>query len=601
MSTQEWDHSAPDKANHPHIEPVKALGTSVIHAAPTANSENLEVKKPGIPAGWVKQTPYDYNAINDWDCNAKVYEFVGEEGDIGPEHPALEMELFGEPSNRVKQGVDFTKIASIELYQEGPVRVQPIAKFEDAGLHPAMLQNVHLAGYKLPTPIQRYCLPAIHMGYDVIGIAQTGSGKTAAFLIPILNKLMGKAKKLAAPRPNPATYRPGIDPPIRAEPLVVIICPSRELAVQVFNEARKFAYRTMLRPCVVYGGGARKDQVMQLQKGCDILVATPGRLVDFMGRPDVLSLKRVRYMVIDEADEMLQDDWKDDLDKILSASEQEVRFMLLSATFPKAARDLAKTHLAENHVRFRVGRAGSSHECIKQDVKLVEPALKKETLLNLLTTLPPTRTIIFVNTKRECEEVDDYLFNAGLPCASMHSDRTQMEREAAIRAFKSGTSPILITTAVSARGIDVNNLMHVINYSLPSIEHGGIEEYTHRIGRTGRIGHRGLATSFYCEKDEALASALVRTLMETHQQVPEFLEQYIPPGMTADNLKFEADSDFEEEAVAPAGHDGWGAEGDSWGNNNTGNTGGDAPGAAAGDGWGAEISESAGADTSAGW
>jgi ATP-dependent RNA helicase DDX3X len=129
---------------------------------------------------------------------------------------------------------------------------------------------------------------------------------------------MGKAKKLAAPRPNPATFQEGIDAPARAEPLVVIVCPTRELAVQIFNEARKFCYRTMLRPCVVYGGGPIKDQRMQLQKGCDVLVATPGRLVDFMSDPNTLTLRRVRYMVIDEADEMLEEDWKDELSKIMS-------------------------------------------------------------------------------------------------------------------------------------------------------------------------------------------------------------------------------------------------------------------------------------------
>ena len=146
----------------------------------------------------------------------------------------------------------------------------------------------------------------------------SGSGKTAAYMIPIINKLMGKAKKLAAPRPNPATYVPGIDPPCRAEPLVVVVCPSRELAVQIFNEARKFCYRSMLRPCVIYGGGPMREQMEQIAKGCDILVASPGRLIDFMDRSDILSLRRVRYMVIDEADEMLHDDWKDELDQILS-------------------------------------------------------------------------------------------------------------------------------------------------------------------------------------------------------------------------------------------------------------------------------------------
>jgi ATP-dependent RNA helicase DDX3X len=146
----------------------------------------------------------------------------------------------------------------------------------------------------------------------------TGSGKTAAFLIPILSKLMGKAKKLAAPRPNPATFQAGITPPVRAEPLVLIVCPSRELATQIFDEARRFCYRTMLRPCVIYGGGPVVEQLNQLQKGCDVLIGTPGRLCDFIDRPHVLSLHRLRYMVIDEADEMVSSDWDTELKKIMS-------------------------------------------------------------------------------------------------------------------------------------------------------------------------------------------------------------------------------------------------------------------------------------------
>lgn len=156
--------------------------------------------------------------------------------------------------------------------------------------------------------------------------------------------------------------------------------------------------------------------------------------------------------------------------------------MLFSATFPKAARDLAKTHLAETHVRLRVGRAGSSHENIKQNVIYVDPPMKKQALIDLIRSLPPTRTIIFVNNKRTADELDDFLFNLGMPCTAIHSDRNQKEREAAMRAFRSGECPILIATGVSARGIDVRNVMHVINYDLPSMMHGGIEEYTHRIG-----------------------------------------------------------------------------------------------------------------------
>ncbi|KAM7208854.1 putative ATP-dependent RNA helicase [Naviculisporaceae sp. PSN 640] len=506
---------------------------------------------PEALEGWVQPTIYDYSDNQDveWESGARVYEWDGEEGEIGPEHPELELQLFGDPANREHHGIDFTRIASIQLYQEGPTRVEPITTFEEANLHPAMLRNVELAGYTVPTPIQRYCLPAISAGHDVIAIAQTGSGKTAAYLIPILNKLMGKAKKLAAPRPGPS-YRHGIDRQYRAEPLVVIVCPSRELAIQIFNEARKFCYRTLLRPCVVYGGPPLREQVAQLAKGCDVLIASPGRLIDFIERPDILSLRRLRYMVIDEADEMLHDDWRNEFTTILEGGEQEegnVKYMLFSATFPKAARDLAKTHLAETHVRLRVGRAGSSHGNIKQNVYFTDPYLKKQALLDRLQSLPPTRTIIFVNNKRTADELDDFLYNSGIPCASMHSDRTQKEREATMRAFRSGKAPVLIATGVSARGIDVRNVMHVINYDLPSIDHGGIEEYTHRIGRTGRIGYRGLATSFFTERDEPMASVLTRTLMETDQEIPDFLEKYKPK---SGRLTFEADSDFDENDIA---------------------------------------------------
>lgn len=329
----------------------------------------------------------------------------------------------------------------------------------------------------------------------------TGSGKTAAYLIPILNKLMGKAKKLAAPRPNPAAEN---YEDCRAEPLVVIVAPTRELATQIFNEARKFCYRTMLRPCVSYGGGSLGDQIQNLRKGCDILVATVGRLLDFMKRPQVLSLQRVRYMVIDEADEMLQDDWTEEMNQIFAGGstlslilfirkkakhgdtdqdDGNVSYLLFSATFPKPLRNLAMQHLAADHVRFRVGRAGSTHSNIKQQIVQVEPHLKRDALMTALNSIDPCRTIVFVNAKRTADELDDYLYNLAMPCTSMHSDRTQLEREAALRSFRAGNSPILITTEVTARGIDVQNVRHVINYDLPSMEYGGIESYIHRIGK----------------------------------------------------------------------------------------------------------------------
>ncbi|GJC82897.1 ATP-dependent RNA helicase ded1 [Colletotrichum liriopes] len=527
---------------------------------------------------WTQPLPYNYEELaqqgqvetTDWEGNGAIYEWNDDYGDVGPKFPELELALFGDPDTRRDHtGLDFSVISTVEVTQEGTIRVEPVHSYKDAGLHPVMMENVELAGYDAPTPIQKYTMPAIHKGLDVVAVAQTGSGKTAAYLIPVLNKLMGKAKKLAAPRPNPASVELG-QSWVRAEPLVVIVCPTRELAIQIFNEARKFCYRTMLRPCVAYGGGPIRDQIQQLGKGCDVLIASPGRLCDFIQRPDVLSLRRLRYMVFDEADEMLQDDWREEFDVIMTGGEQQegnIKYMLFSATFPKPLRDLAKEHLSSSSVRINIGRIGSTHANIMQRVFEVAPFDKKTALKEHINSLPACRTIIFVNSKRTADDLDDFLYNLGFPCTSMHSDRTQLEREASMRAFRAGKSPILIATGISARGIDVKNVNHVINYDLPSMEHGGIEEYTHRIGRTGRMGQRGIATSFYTERDEPISSVLVRTLLETKQEVPDFLEPYKPTGKGLENLKFETESDFDPEEAGVAhlgtsgGDGGWSNEG----------------------------------------
>ncbi|KAK2014140.1 DEAD/DEAH box helicase [Colletotrichum eremochloae] len=561
------DMSAFDTADMQSALPSEGLGKKT----PAAALDN-EGKQ------WTTPLPYNYEELaqqgpvetTDWEGNGAVYEWNDEFGDVGPKFPELELALFGDPNTRRDHtGIDFSAISTVEVTQEGSIRVDPVHSYKDAGLHPVMIENVDLAGYDAPTPIQKYTLPAIHKGLDVVAVAQTGSGKTAAYLIPVLNKLMGKAKKLAAPRPNPAQVELG-QTWVRAEPLVVIVCPTRELAIQIFNEARKFCYRTMLRPCVAYGGGPIRDQIQQLGKGCDVLIASPGRLCDFIQRPDVLSLRRLRYMIFDEADEMLHDDWREEFDVIMTGGEQQegnIKYMLFSATFPKPLRDLAKEHLSSSSVRINIGRIGSTHANIMQRVFEVAPFDKKTALKEHINSLPACRTIIFVNSKRTVDDLDDFLYNLGFPCTSMHSDRTQLEREASMRAFRAGKSPILIATGISARGIDVKNVNHVINYDLPSMDHGGIEEYTHRIGRTGRMGQRGIATSFYTERDEPIASVLVRTLLETKQEIPSFLEPYKPTGKGLEHLKFETESDFDPEEAGVAhlgvsgGDGGWSNEG----------------------------------------
>lgn len=260
-----------------------------------------------------------------------------------------------------------------------------------------------------------------------------------------------------------------------------------------------------------------------------------------------------RYTVIDEADEMLEQDWSEELKTIMlggdNSSDDDHLYLMFSATFPKAARELARTFLANDHVQIKVGRTGSTHGNIKQRIVWVDEDQKNRALYDLLLSLPPARTIIFVNSKQAADIIDDFLFNLDLPSTSIHGGRTQREREDALRAFRKGRAPILVATGVSARGLDIRDVMHVINYDLPTLQRGGVNEYIHRIGRTARIGNIGLATSFYNESNEDIAGALVKTLLETKQIVPDFLEQHIPQAIAEKpdaKLEFSDDSDPED-------------------------------------------------------
>ncbi|KAK1144779.1 hypothetical protein N8T08_004790 [Aspergillus melleus] len=531
--------------------------------------------------GWSKPESYDYTKyggnlpplhkpseeepqldLPEWAANAAKYEWKDEYGDVGPKSPELEEMLFrSEYINRA--GLKLGNLQNIDVIAESHERPKPVKDFNDAGLHPIVRENIRLCHYEYPTPIQAYSIPAVLTGHDLIAIAQTGSGKTAAFLIPVLSQLMGKAKKLAAKRPNLVEgYDPTVDA-VRAEPLVLIVAPTRELSTQIFDEARRLCYRSMLRPCVVYGGAPVRDQREELAKGCDILIGTPGRLMDFMDKPHILSLRRVKYTIIDEADELLLSDWESDFVKIMSGGDvnedADHRYMMFSATFNKSCRELARKCLADDHVRIRIGRPGSTHINVDQNIVYAEDHLKKQCLYDLLLSMPPSRTLIFVNFKKDADLLDDYLYNMGLPSTSIHSDRTQREREDALRAFRTAKCPILVATGVSARGLDIKNVMHVINFNLPRMAHGGITEYIHRIGRTARIGNEGLATSFYNDRDSDLAPELVKILVESKQRIPNFLESYKP---TDENITFDDDTDDEAEGVNDGGDNDTGA---AWG------------------------------------
>lgn len=310
--------------------------------APAGPAKNEEATKLAREKGWVEPEAFDYTALGqptvvegervvtvedgNWAHNAAKYEWHESYGDVGPANEDLEKQLF-RSENINRQGIKFDHLLQIQVVAEAEERPDPISDFHAAGLHPVMVSNVDLCGYNNPTPIQAYTIPAVLQGRDVIATAQTGSGKTAAYLIPCLSKLMGKAKKLAAPRPNLANGFVAERDTVRAEPLILIVAPTRELCCQIFDEARRLCYRSMLRPCVAYGGAPVREQKDDLAKGCDILVATPGRLLDFMSQPHILSLARVRYTIIDEADEMLHDDWEEEMTKIMSGGGKSSLFL----------------------------------------------------------------------------------------------------------------------------------------------------------------------------------------------------------------------------------------------------------------------------------
>ncbi|KAF7509314.1 hypothetical protein GJ744_008208 [Endocarpon pusillum] len=553
-------------------------------------AKNADATTAAREKGWAEPSSYDYeeygkepkdatgvdSTMPAWGHNAQKYEWKEEYGEVGPRNEELEKMLY-HSEFITRQGIKFDELRSIKVTTETTQtdRPDPISDFHSAGLHPVMVQNIEHCGYKDPTPVQAYTIPAAVQNRDIIAVAQTGSGKTAAYLIPTISKLMGKVKKLAGRRPNLANgYNPAVDA-VRAEPLILVVAPTRELCTQIFDEARRLCYRSMLRPCVAYGGAPKLEQRDELQRGCDVLIATPGRLLDFMSEPHVLTLGRVRYTIIDEADEMISPDWEGDIGRIMSGGDtnedSDHHYLLFSATFKPELRKVAKKYLANDHIRIRIGRAGSTHMNVKQIIVWIERNMKQKAVYDLLLSMPPSRTLIFVATKKNADFLDDYLYNLGMPSTSIHSDRTQREREDALRAFRTGKCPILIATAVTARGLDIRNVMHVINYDLPSVDHGGIDEYVHRIGRTARIGNEGLATSFYNDRDEPLAEDLVKVLLESNQEVPDFLADKKPED--GEELKF--DDDSEEEEVGIDGDDANGAAadwgpggGDAWGGDN---------------------------------
>eukprot|EP00042_Codosiga_hollandica_P051266 m.626697 g.626697 ORF g.626697 m.626697 type:complete len:651 (-) comp58246_c0_seq6:117-2069(-) len=431
-----------------------------------------------------------------------------------PRDERLERELFVSEHT----GINFDRYDDIPVEASGDNCPPPIAKFSDLETGEIMRGNLELLHYDKPTPVQKHAIPIILGRRDLMACAQTGSGKTAAFLIPILTHIFREGPPDLPPAPGGSRYRR------KQYPLALILAPTRELASQIYDEARKVAYRSQVRLCCVYGGTDIGAQLREIERGCNLLVATPGRLVDMMERGKI-ALDHVRYLVLDEADRMLDMGFEPQIRRIVEQDSMPPAgsrvTLMFSATFPREIQMLARDFLSD-YIFLAVGRVGATSENITQKIIWVEDHEKRDCLLDLLNAAgPETLILVFVETKKGADQLEDFLYREGYPSTSIHGDRTQSEREFALATFRSGKTPILVATAVAARGLDIPHVKHVINYDIPS----DVQEYVHRIGRTGRVGNLGLATSFFNNSNLNLARDLCELLSEANQEVPPWLEQ----------------------------------------------------------------------------
>ena len=351
-------------------------------------------------------------------------------------------------------------------------------KFQDLRLSEPLLRAIGEKGYTDPTPIQQQAIPPVLDGRDLQGCAQTGTGKTAAFTLPML--------QLLAAEPAPKGRRP-----IRA----LVLTPTRELAIQIDECCRDYARYTPIRHCVIFGGVNQRPQVDALQKGVDLLVATPGRLLDLIGQGYV-TLDTIRFFVLDEADRMLDMGFIHDIRRILPLLPERRQTLFFSATMPESIAALA-AKILRNPVLVTVTPPASVVETIAQTVHFAEKAEKSQLLIDLLSASDAQQVLVFSRTKHGADKLAKILNRAGIRSCAIHGNKSQNARVKAMNDFKSGECRVMIATDIAARGIDIDQLPLVINYELPEVA----ETYVHRIGRTGRAGHEGAAWSF-CSEDE---------------------------------------------------------------------------------------------------
>lgn len=444
-------------------------------------------------------------------------EVLGEDGKPLP--PPYKPEVINEDSanlyETIPSGINFDRYDKIKVNVSGVSPPNSINAFDDVITSDVIKDAIKMCKYTRPTPVQKYAIPIITAKRDLMACAQTGSGKTAAFVLPILQELFRIADQYSL-------YGAAVQ-----TPLCVVISPTRELAIQIHTEAVKFAKGSIIKPCLVYGGTSSGYQAAHISKGAHFLVATPGRLLDFVNKGKI-SFENLKYLVLDEADRMIDQGFIPDVRRMVShdsmPKKEERQTLMFSATFPDEVQRLAQEFLKPDYLFLTVGIVGSANSDVEQTFVEVEGKQKRSKLMDILKASDSNdRTMIFVEKKKTADFIASYLSQNQLMATSIHGDRFQSQREQALHDFRSGRMPVLVATSVAARGLDIKDVKHVINYDMPK----EIDEYVHRIGRTGRVGNIGKATSFFdptSDNDIGLTASLIKVLEGAEQSIPEFLQ-----------------------------------------------------------------------------
>uniref|UniRef100_A0A0E0FGW7 RNA helicase n=1 Tax=Oryza nivara TaxID=4536 RepID=A0A0E0FGW7_ORYNI len=384
----------------------------------------------------------------------------------------------------------------------------PFMTFQSTGFPPEILREVQQAGFSAPTPIQAQSWPIALRNRDIVAVAKTGSGKTLGYLIPgfiLLKRLQHNS---------------------RDGPTVLVLSPTRELATQIQDEAKKFGRSSRISSVCLYGGAPKGPQLRDLERGADIVVATPGRLNDILEMRRV-SLHQVSYLVLDEADRMLDMGFEPQIRKIVKQVQPKRQTLMFTATWPKEVRKIA-SDLLSNPVQVNIGNTDQlvANKSITQYVDVITPPEKSRRLDQILRSQEPgSKIIIFCSTKRMCDQLARNLARQ-YGASAIHGDKSQAERDSVLSEFRSGRCPILVATDVAARGLDIKDIRVVVNYDFPT----GVEDYVHRIGRTGRAGATGVAYTFFCDQDSKYASDLVKILEGANQSVSQQLRDMVSRG-----------------------------------------------------------------------